>query len=187
MRNRTPLTISNSKTSQEPKHITGNETGQTNASTSTNKNRNKSKIFAVKDRVVYRAEGNTKVKWKRAIIVERLSTCRYKIRLLENDTIRICHGDQLRMFNTAEHSADCCVTPTLTHNAAANAPSECTTTEPTSTPTRVSSRLLNKDKPNYHEPRVRKTKRKGIARIRSRSAGDLFSAVNRSLPISPPN
>lgn len=181
-RNRTPISILNDKTPTKEHH-----TRQTNI-TPARENKN-TKIFKKKEHVLYRAEANTKIKWMRAVIVEQLSTCRYKIRLLTNDTIRVCHGDQLRSFNTVEHAAKGCITHTPS-NSEENVVSNTQTnndTDRTSTPIiRASERIQNKARPNYHEPRVRKIKRK-VTRIRSRSAGELASAISRHIPVSPPN
>lgn len=181
-RNRTPTTILNDKTPTKDNH-----TRQTNT---TPKMEGKNlKIFKKNEQVVYRAESNTKVKWMRAVIVEQLSTCRYKIRLLTNDTIRVCHGDQLRPFNTTENAAQGVLTPTHNNNEEKKSANSQTNADAdhTSTPTiRTSTRIQNQARPNYHEPRIRKVKKK-IARIRSRSADQLASAICRHMPISPPN
>lgn len=80
--------------------------------TTTKKEEKKSLKFKTKEQVLYRAEGKSNVKWMRATVVEPLSPCRYKIRLLTNQTIRICHGDQLRPFNLGEHAVEFCVITT---------------------------------------------------------------------------
>lgn len=56
--------------------------------------------FKVNDLVVYKAVGPQTMKWIRAKVVEVLSVCRYKIKLMPNGTIRVCHGDQIRKFNS---------------------------------------------------------------------------------------
>lgn len=55
--------------------------------------------FEINDSVVYKAVGPQTMKWIRAKVIEVLSVCRYKIKLMPNGNIRVCHGDQIRKFN----------------------------------------------------------------------------------------
>lgn len=175
-RNRTPITILNAKTPTKE-----NRARQTKIPSEPE--RKKTKIFEKNEQVLYRAEASTKVKWMQAVIVERLSTCRYKIRLVTNNTIRACHGDQLRPFNKTEHTAKGVLTPTYKDQKESDNPNA----DVVGTPTiRVYERIQQKTRPNYHEPRIRKTKKK-ITRMRSRSADELTSTISRHIPISPPN
>lgn len=53
--------------------------------------------FEKNEQILCRNVGNTKVKWSRGVILERLSRSIYKIKL-HSGHIRTCHGEQLRKF-----------------------------------------------------------------------------------------
>lgn len=129
------------------------------------------KIFNVKEEVLYKCVGKESVKWCRASVVEQISPYRYKVRFRHSDVVKVCHGDQLRPFNAAEHMAKYCLTkPESSKNSEAHhepdrAPTQTTTTQvptqtPECTPPRSSARLQNQDRPNYQETRLRKIKKR---------------------------
>lgn len=70
--------------------------------------------FAKHDLIVYKSESRTTVRWIRAKIIEVISPCRFKIKLLHDGTVKISHGDQLRKFNVTEHET--VVPPTFNTN-----------------------------------------------------------------------
>lgn len=61
--------------------------------------------FKVNELVLYRHEFKSELKWTKSKIVSILSECRYRILLIAKNSMRDCHGDQLRPYNENEFYA----------------------------------------------------------------------------------
>lgn len=131
--------------------------------------------------VLYRHEFKNELKWLKAKIISILSECRYRILLTTKNSMRNCHGDQLRPYNKNEFYAQLPVTVPLNFQSddrenierqerreesnIERARDEVQTQqfedmEPTTSDLRRSDRLKNKSHPNYKESRIRPIFRK---------------------------
>lgn len=67
--------------------------------------------FKPKQSILYRNIGNTAIKWQRGTIIEQMSKNIYKIKTASG-RIRMCHGDQLRIFVEKETTASALIITT---------------------------------------------------------------------------
>lgn len=58
--------------------------------------------YTLGEMVLYRHEFKTEIKWLKAKISAILSECRYRIILITKNSMRDCHGDQLRPYHEKE-------------------------------------------------------------------------------------
>lgn len=131
--------------------------------------------------VLYRHEFKNELKWLKAKIISILSECRYRILLTTKNSMRNCHGDQLRPYNKNKFYAQLPVTVPL--NSQPDDPEnierqerreenniertreevqaqQFEDIEPTTENLRRSDRLKNKSRPIYRESRIRPVFRK---------------------------
>lgn len=181
-RTRTLISIMNNKAQSEQRTTKMNRPAIKQGKTISTKS--SINTFAKHDMVVYKCESSTAVRWCRAKVIEVISPCRFRIKLLHNGTNKVCHGDQLRKFNEGEHlvvippktrsispenahsSATSCYTTDEGDDSSSDAVYSSASELPPNTPhdqepvTRFSSRTIGKEKPMYKETRLRKNKKK---------------------------